>query len=252
MLARSGSSGGSQAKGKNAAGPRGESRIRCVGRRQLSGRFFGDLLPARARLGPLNRRLLLRSACDRRFCRDRFRRGNHPTGWHGGFPIGRPWVLALVALEVRTSVRTDGQPMLRFPDPFLGSGAPRIPSPARSAALGPMPRILGVSHPAVRGTTGGDSNPDRPLAFWRQSVWGGLVAGRRSPPRPHSIASRGQSVKTGLRHGSLFQFRRPLPWPTTEGNIRLVRGIPQKKSSCPERLSTAARNYRIHRNQRGV
>ncbi len=64
-----------------------------------------------------------------------------PTGRHGGFPTGRPWVYAI-------------------PSPFLGSMPLDIPLPGHSRQLGLDPTIDGrLSLPGGQ-TTGGDTNPD--------------------------------------------------------------------------------------------
>jgi hypothetical protein len=118
------------------------------------------------------------------------------TTQRGGMAVSqlrRPWGLAQQRRKVLPSF-SDGpaHPRSYIPDPFLGSNLLRTRLPARSQALGPMPPELGVSHPAVGGITGGDSNPDRPSAFSRRVVVrGGLVAGRRLPPCPHLFASHG-------------------------------------------------------------
>jgi hypothetical protein len=52
---------------------------------------------------------------------------------------------------------------LRFPEPdFLGSALLRGSLPNRSGGMGPIRRMTRDSLPAVRPTTGGDTNPDGP------------------------------------------------------------------------------------------
>src|SRR5690348_14407454 len=105
--------------------------------------------------------------------------------------------------------------------------------------LGPMFRESGVSHSAVRNTTGGDTNPDRCWAFFRP-VSGGLVAGRR-PCRARSCLLRTAAVYTSgpvFVFGSLLQFRRSVSCPTTTEEYKT---FPQKHevfSRLAKRLST--------------
>lgn len=100
-----------------------------------------------ARLGPLSVTALFERAVAQTVGRDCIRRGRHPTGWHGGFPTGRPWAFA----SNRVTPRQRGENRiaggnLPFPDPV-----PRIAriSSAVAGRLGRagsgVPRVEGLS-----------------------------------------------------------------------------------------------------------
>ena len=120
----------------------------------------------------------------------------HPTGWHGGFPTGRPWDFALEPQSrpefsvrpatpepVMPPIPSDRSDQLAPGPLFLGSDALRLGDsfsarrgtwshsryrPAQASWVR-RPRSRGVSHPAVRGATCGDINPDRLVgAFTRR------------------------------------------------------------------------------------
>ena len=196
----------------------------------------------RARLGPLSLGKILANTRSRRFCRDCLRRGNHPTGWHGGFPTGRPWVLAQDTGKFGRQLRRPDHPASRFPDPFLGSSTLRLPLPACWPALGPTPRGLRVSHPAVRGVTGGDSSPDRPSGVLAPIGWGQPC---RWPPVPAAPAI---GCFARLICEDRTPSREPSPFstftfmPVDAENLITFRRKTEDKKLLRKKLSTAARN----------
>jgi hypothetical protein len=119
-----------------AAGlPFGRPRSGGVFRRApilVSDRYFGNLLPAWARLGPLSRG----DACDRASSTDGVvatvsAATAHPTGWLGGIPTGRPWGFALGTLEPRKAQGFPRRALAPRPrnrgfDPSLPDPTPRI------------------------------------------------------------------------------------------------------------------------------
>jgi len=154
----------------------------------------------------------LRMASSRRFCRDCFRRGNHPTGWRSGFPTGRPWDFAQVAEESRAvPERRPGLPALPDPEPVPRIGRAFMAVAGLSARPGlNVPSIEGLS-PRGSGTSlAATLTPIAHPAFFAPL---GLGWPRRWPPVPAvpALACFARlTVRTGLRNRSLLQFRRSL------------------------------------------
>ncbi len=111
--------------------------------------------------------------------------GARPTGRHGGFPTGRPWVFAsTITLAFLLE-------QLSFPDPFLGSAASSPAITDTLKPLGPMPQLSRTLSRQSLSTTGGDLNPTCHTAFSSRLVAGGPIAGRRPRPCPQLVASHG-------------------------------------------------------------
>lgn len=131
-----------------------------------SDRFCSDLLPTRARLGPLSTLLLLRVLRTDGIAATVSAAA--AAQW-GGVAVSRLEGRG-VSLRERRKVRPPrgGFTIPRFllPDPFLGSGASHQPLPAGSNALGPTCRMSGVFRPAVRHITGGGNNPRSPMGVF--------------------------------------------------------------------------------------
>ena len=198
---------------------------------------MASLLPAWARLGPLGTKRQGTAASYGRLVATVSAATAHPTGWHGGFPTGRPWGFAC---RTNLSVRAT------FPGPV-----PRI---ARTSSV--------VTNGLLRGwvrRTGNrrslTSRADASLAatLTRLASFDVLPTSissgwpRRWPPTPAvpaigCFARPNAFAGAGLRVRSLFRFRRSVSRSTTEGNIRAAREFSEPFRLVQFQLSTGLRN----------
>jgi hypothetical protein len=145
---------------------------------------------------------------------------------------------------------------LAIPSPFLGSAPLGIPLPEHSRHVGLD--LLGVGRLSLRDPqiTGGDSNPDCPLAFSRLSVgWPGRWPPAFAVPAIGCFARSFAIGKPDYFVRSVLLFRRSLSCPTTGGEYTLMQAksiifsdtrkslihrraqllVPQAKSRCISR-----------------
>jgi hypothetical protein len=99
--------------------------------------------------------------------------------------------------------------------------------------LGPMFRVSGVSHSAVRNTTGGDSNPDRCWAFFRpvRVAWS-LAAGPAVPALDCFARLLSDSLGRSWYLGAFSNFVDQFPARRRRRNIEFSR---QKQKFSPNR-----------------
>jgi len=71
-----------------------------------------------------------------------------------------------------------------------------------------MPQESKVSHPAVRGITGGDSNPDRPSGVFAPIGFGVALSLAADPRRARISLLRAACCEDRTPYQELFQFRR--------------------------------------------